>query len=116
LNHHRENRIQFQPVRAGFDIVGLSIHRPDLAWHHEAGWGGAGARPLRNAIVRQRDGRSVVSDPSMRAQILRLRSDSQASAMLAGALTQRRMTLILSLYLAGRRTESNKKCQKMAYF
>jgi len=83
LNHHRKNRIQFQPVRAGFDIVGLSIHRPDLAWHHEAGWGGAAARPLRNAIERQRDGRYVVSDSSMRTEILRLRSDWQASAMLA---------------------------------
>jgi len=96
LNHHRENRIQFQPVRAGFDIVGLSIHRPDLAWHHEAGWGGAGARPLRNAIERQRDGRYVVSDPSMRVQILRLRSDWHARAMLAGALTRNNSALVSS--------------------
>jgi len=36
-----------------------------------------------NAIERQRDGRYVVSDSSMRTEILRLRSDWQASAMLA---------------------------------
>ena len=35
-----------------------------------------------NAIERQRDGRYVISNPSMRAEILR--SDPQASAMLAG--------------------------------
>jgi hypothetical protein len=54
----------FQP-RADFDIVGqrsLSIHRPDLAWHHEAGRGGA--------------------------------VDSQASAMLAGALTRNNSALV----------------------
>ena len=46
-----------------------------------------------DAIVRQRDGRYGVSDPTMRAEILRLRSDPQASAMLAGALTRNNATL-----------------------
>jgi len=37
-----------------------------------------------------------VSDPSLRAQILRLRSDSQARAMLAGALTRNNSALVSS--------------------
>src|SRR5215470_6752352 len=47
-----------------------------------------------NAIERQRDGRYVVSNPSMRSEILRLRSDPQASAMLAGALTRNNSALV----------------------
>jgi hypothetical protein len=47
-----------------------------------------------NAIERQRDGRYVVSDPRMRSEILRLRSDPQASAMLAGALTRNNSALV----------------------
>jgi hypothetical protein len=47
-----------------------------------------------NAIERRRDGNYVVSDPSMRAEILRLRSDPQASAMLAGALTRNNSALV----------------------
>jgi hypothetical protein len=47
-----------------------------------------------DAIDRQRDGRYAVSDPKMRAEILRLRSDPQASAMVAGALTRNNSTLV----------------------
>jgi hypothetical protein len=47
-----------------------------------------------DAIDRQRDGRYAMSDPKMRAEILRLRSDPQASAMLAGALTRNNSTLV----------------------
>ena len=47
-----------------------------------------------DAIERQRDGRYAVSDPRMRAEILRLRSDPQASAMLAGALTRNNSALV----------------------
>ena len=38
-----KNRIQFQPHGAGLHVVGeraLSVHRPDLARHHEAGRAG----------------------------------------------------------------------------
>jgi hypothetical protein len=49
-----------------------------------------------DAIVRQREGRYGVSDPTMHAEILRLRSDPQASAMLAGALTRNNATLVSS--------------------
>ena len=41
-----------------------------------------------DAISRSSDGHYDVSDSSMRAAILRLRNDPQASAMLAGALTR----------------------------
>ena len=49
-----------------------------------------------DAISRSSDGRYDVSDPSMRAAILRLRNDPQASAMLAGALTRTNSTLVSS--------------------
>ncbi|MGA8968298.1 MAG: transglycosylase SLT domain-containing protein [Pseudolabrys sp.] len=49
-----------------------------------------------NAIARGPDGHYEVSDPNMRAAILRLRSDPQASAMLAGALTRNNATLVSS--------------------
>jgi hypothetical protein len=41
-----------------------------------------------DAISRGMDGHYEVSDPTMRAEIMRLRSDPAASAMLAGALTR----------------------------
>ena len=41
-----------------------------------------------DAITRAPDGHYEVADPAVRAAILRLRSDPQASAMLAGALTR----------------------------
>ena len=85
--HHREDRIQFQPDRAGLDLVGeraVSVHRPDLARHDEAGRGGARARPLCRCDRASADGRYAVSDPRMRAEILRLRNDPKASAMMAG--------------------------------
>ena len=41
-----------------------------------------------DAITRAPDGHYEVADPAMRAAILRLRTDPQASAMLAGALTR----------------------------
>lgn len=41
-----------------------------------------------DAIVRNAGGRYEVADPSMRAAIMRLRSDARASAMLAGAFTR----------------------------
>ena len=47
-----------------------------------------------DAIERQRDGRYAVSDPRIRSEILRLRSDPQASAMLAGALTRNNSALV----------------------
>ena len=47
-----------------------------------------------DAIVRSADGHYEVSDPAMRAAILRLRSDPQASAMLAGALTRNNAALV----------------------
>jgi hypothetical protein len=47
-----------------------------------------------DAIARAPDGHYEVSDPTMRAAILRLRSDPQASAMLAGALTRNNATLV----------------------
>jgi hypothetical protein len=47
-----------------------------------------------NAIARSSDGHYEVSDPSMRAAILKLRNDPQASAMLAGALTRNNATLV----------------------
>jgi len=49
-----------------------------------------------DAITRSSDGRYVVADPSMRAAILRLRNDPQASAMLAGALTRNNSALVSS--------------------
>ncbi len=49
-----------------------------------------------NAISRSSDGHYEVSDPAMRAAILRLRNDPQASAMLAGALTRNNSTLVSS--------------------
>ena len=47
-----------------------------------------------DAIARSSDGHYEVSDPSMRAAILKLRNDPQASAMLAGALTRNNATLV----------------------
>jgi hypothetical protein len=47
-----------------------------------------------DAISRSSDGHYEVSDPAMRAAILRLRNDPQASAMLAGALTRNNATLV----------------------
>ena len=47
-----------------------------------------------DAITRSSDGRYEVSDPAMRAAILRLRNDPQASAMLAGALTRNNAALV----------------------
>src|ERR1043165_8844626 len=49
-----------------------------------------------NAIARSSNGNYEVSDPAMRAAILRLRSDPQVSAMLAGALTRNNATLVSS--------------------
>src|SRR4249919_2812029 len=49
-----------------------------------------------DAITRAPDGHYEVADPAMRAAILRLRSDPQASAMLAGALTRNNATLVSS--------------------
>jgi hypothetical protein len=48
------------------------------------------------AIARSADGHYDVSDPAMRAAILRLRSDPQVSAMLAGALTRNNAALVSS--------------------
>lgn len=47
-----------------------------------------------DAISRSSGGHYEVSDPAMRAAILRLRNDPQASAMLAGALTRNNSTLV----------------------
>jgi len=47
-----------------------------------------------DSIMRSPDGHYEVSDPAMRAAILRLRSDPQASAMLAGALTRNNASLV----------------------
>jgi hypothetical protein len=41
-----------------------------------------------DAISRSADGRYAVADPTMRAEIMRLRSDPAASAMMAGAFTR----------------------------
>jgi hypothetical protein len=49
-----------------------------------------------DAISRSSDGHYDVSDSSMRAAILRLRNDPQASAMLAGALTRNNSALVSS--------------------
>ena len=49
-----------------------------------------------DAISRSSGGHYEVSDPAMRAAILRLRNDPQASAMLAGALTRNNATLVSS--------------------
>jgi hypothetical protein len=48
------------------------------------------------AIAKSADGHYNVSDPAMRAAILRLRSDPQVSAMLAGALTRNNAALVSS--------------------
>lgn len=47
-----------------------------------------------DAITRAPDGHYEVADPAMRAAILRLRTDPQASAMLAGALTRNNSALV----------------------
>jgi hypothetical protein len=47
-----------------------------------------------DAISRSSGGHYEVSDPAMRAAILRLRNDPQASAMLAGALTRNNAALV----------------------
>jgi hypothetical protein len=47
-----------------------------------------GFGPYADAISKGADGRYDVSDPAMRAQIMKLRSDPTASAMLAGAFTR----------------------------
>src|SRR6187455_3753405 len=39
-----EDRVESQPFGASVDLVSegpLSVYRPDLAWHDEAGWGRA---------------------------------------------------------------------------
>ena len=55
---------------------------------------GLGLGRYADAITRSSDGHYEVSDPAMRAAILRLRADPQASAMLAGALTRNNATLV----------------------
>ena len=90
--HHREDRIQSQPVGAGIDLVRqgpLSVHRADLARHHEERAG----RPTAMATMPtpfhvRRTGATTVADPTMRAEIMRLRSDPAASAMMAGSFTR----------------------------
>ncbi|HZP70938.1 MAG TPA: transglycosylase SLT domain-containing protein [Pseudolabrys sp.] len=47
-----------------------------------------------DAITRSPDGHYEVPDPAMRAAILRLRTDPEASAMLAGALTRNNAALV----------------------
>lgn len=47
-----------------------------------------------DAITRSPDGHYEVADPAMRTAILRLRTDPQASAMLAGALTRNNASLV----------------------
>lgn len=47
-----------------------------------------GLGQFANAITHTADGRYEVADPATRAAIMRLRSDPQASAMLAGAFTR----------------------------
>jgi hypothetical protein len=47
-----------------------------------------------NAIAQSSNGNYEVSDPAMRAAILRLRNDPQVSAMLAGALTRNNAALV----------------------
>src|SRR4029079_15506809 len=47
-----------------------------------------------DAITRAPDGHYEVADPAMRAAILRLRTDPQASAMLGGALTRNNAALV----------------------
>src|SRR5689334_4726189 len=56
--------------------------------------GALGLGRYANAITRSPDGHYEVADPAMRAAILRLRSDPQASAMLAGALTRNNSALV----------------------
>jgi hypothetical protein len=55
-----------------------------------------GLSQYADAITRSSDGHYQVSDPAMRAAILRLRNDPQASAMLAGALTRNNAALVSS--------------------
>jgi len=76
----------FQPLRADFTSSAKGLYQfidqTELGTMKQDGaalWLGRYA----NAIERQRDGRYVVSVSSMRTEILRLRSDWQASAMLA---------------------------------
>jgi hypothetical protein len=57
---------------------------------------GFGLGQYADAITRSSDGHYAVSDPAMRAAILRLRNDPQASAMLAGALTRNNAALVTS--------------------
>ncbi|HTL65342.1 MAG TPA: transglycosylase SLT domain-containing protein [Pseudolabrys sp.] len=53
-----------------------------------------GLSQYADAITRAPDGHYEVADPAMRAAILRLRTDPQASAMLAGALTRNNAALV----------------------
>src|SRR5262249_10031430 len=53
-----------------------------------------GLSRFADAITRAPDGHYEVADPGMRATILRLRADPQASAMLAGALTRNNAALV----------------------
>lgn len=53
-----------------------------------------GLRRYADAITRAPDGHYEVADPAVRAAILRLRTDPQASAMLAGALTRNNASLV----------------------
>ena len=55
---------------------------------------GLGLGRYADAIERTSSGHYEVSDPAMRAAILRLRNDPQASAMLAGALTRNNAALV----------------------
>ena len=81
-----------QSAGAGGDLVGqgaLPVHRPDLARHHEAGGRVARLRP-----VCRRDHASIPTaatrstDPAARAAIMKLRSDPETSALMAGAFSR----------------------------
>src|SRR5450830_126906 len=66
----------------------LSVHRSDLALHHEGGGSADGYGGYADVVSRSPDGRYDVADSTMRAAIMRLRNGPGASAMMAGTFTR----------------------------
>jgi len=84
-------RVGAQPAGRRLDLVGaraVPIHRNNLARYHQAG--GCGARPRRyaDAITQTASGNYEVRDPTLRSEILKLRNDPNANALMAGAFTR----------------------------
>ena len=110
--HDRENRIQFQSVGAGVDLVGergctSSSTRPGSATMKQAGPASGLGRYADAIVACSRRTLSKSTDPAMRAAIMGLRGDPQVSAMMAGALIPQQRGALVGAASAARRPKAS---------